>query len=427
MESRSEWLTDKYILLMLLVFPLWTGFSGYAALTVSKFAFFAAATGLWLLGLTVSRLMERRAFPFTRPAQTAAAAFMLAACVSALFSPFGSRVVLGASRYDGLLTLLLYGGILLGISAYGRPRRVYVWALALSSSLCCAAALSQLAGGNPLGLFPDGLDYYDSGYKYSGAFLGTIGNTDVLAALLSLCIPLFIGTAALSREKTDALLLVPAALCLYVLLRSGVASGALAVGACALILAPYLIFLRFGKRKPALIACAFSAAVAVVGLIAVYFWRGTEGTVYELSRLMHGQVEDTFGSSRILIWREVLGIVRERPLLGGGPDTLSLRTSLGFSRHVAETGITLSNHVDNAHNEYLNYLVNIGAAGLLAYLALIVCSISAWLRRRYAALFPAFGCALVCYWIQSFFGLGLCIVVPLVWIFMGLLNAPLED
>lgn len=41
MEKRARWLTDKYICLMLLVFPLWTGFDGYADITRPKFLFFA--------------------------------------------------------------------------------------------------------------------------------------------------------------------------------------------------------------------------------------------------------------------------------------------------------------------------------------------------------------------------------------------------
>lgn len=427
MKSRSEWLTDKYIVLMLAVFPLWTGFSGYSALTVSKFIFFAAATGLWLVALTVCAVLEKRRFRPRRAMLWAAAAFMLAACVSALFSPFGSSVLLGASRYDGLVTLLLYGGILLGVSAYGRPRTAYVYALAVSSTLCCLVALFQLRGGNPLGLFPGDFTYFDAGYRYSGAFLGTIGNTDVLAAFFCLCIPLFIGAALLSHNRRDAALLVPAALCLYVLLRSGVSSGVFAVVACALVAAPYLISARFGRRRLTLTACAVSAAAAAAGLAAVWFWHGTSGTVYELSQLLHGHVDSSFGSSRILIWRDALKIAGERPLLGGGPDTLVLRTDLGFSRYVPETGMTLSNHVDNAHNEYLGYLVNIGAFGLFGYLLVIAASAAAWVRKRGGVLTPALGCALVCYWVQSFFGLGLCIVVPLVWLFMGLLNARLED
>ena len=44
-----EWVTDKFILIMLAVFPLWVGFDGYSNVTLSKFLFFVICTGLWLL------------------------------------------------------------------------------------------------------------------------------------------------------------------------------------------------------------------------------------------------------------------------------------------------------------------------------------------------------------------------------------------
>ena len=39
--------TDIYVFVMLLVFPLFTGFKGYAAVTVSKYLFFVICTALW--------------------------------------------------------------------------------------------------------------------------------------------------------------------------------------------------------------------------------------------------------------------------------------------------------------------------------------------------------------------------------------------
>lgn len=43
-EKRSEWLTDKYILCLLALFPLFTGFHGYANLTAAKFWLYTGAT-----------------------------------------------------------------------------------------------------------------------------------------------------------------------------------------------------------------------------------------------------------------------------------------------------------------------------------------------------------------------------------------------
>ena len=420
MENRARWLTDKYILLMLLAFPLWTGFHGYRAITEAKFSFFAILTLLWLLGLLLLALRSRRLIRPPFPSQWAALAFILSVCVSALLSEFGSKVLLGASRYDGLLTLVLYGAVFLGVSRFGEARRRYVYALAISAGLCCAVALLQLHRINALWLFPDGLDYYDSGYKYSGAFLGTIGNTDLLAAFLCLSLPLFAVYVLLAPEKARFLLLLPAALGTYVLLRSGVASGVLGLLCCALFALPFLVWYRTKNVRLTVGLAAAELFLIGMGLTALYFWPGTNGTLWELSQVLHGNVDDSFGSSRVKIWREVLGIVGQRPLFGGGPDTLTLRTQLGFERYVEETGILLKNHVDNAHNEFLNYLVNTGAAGLLCYLALIALVLYALLRHGQGAVKPALCCALICYFAQSFFGLGLCLVVPLVWIFLGL-------
>ena len=416
MKIKAAWLTDKYIAIMLLVFPLWTGFDGYARITLSKYSFFVAATGLWLFSLLVCAIIHRPKLKRPGKAAICALLFMLAACVSAAFSEHGSVTLLGASRYDGLVTLLLYGAIFLGISSYGEKKRYYIYLLAASATVCCAVSALQLLDINALGLFPAGLSYYDAGIKYTGEFLGTIGNVDVLAAFFCLCIPTFLGTVALSEDRRDYLLLIPAAGCLVILALSRVASGILAIAATLLVATPYYINLRFKRRQLTHIAMGASCALVVFALVLVYFWQGTSGTVHELSRVLHGEISDSFGSSRILIWRESLCLFTERPILGGGPDTLTLRSAIDFSREVTETGATLRTHVDNSHNEFLNYLVNIGLLGLLPYLALCFFAIRNWLKKTA----PVLGCAVFCYLIQSFFGLGLCLVVPLVWIFMGL-------
>lgn len=145
---------------------------------------------------------------------------------------------------------------------------------------------------------------------------------------------------------------------------------------------------------------------------------GRSGTVYELSRILRGDFSPGFGSSRLGIWKETLALVPERPLLGGGPGTLALRVDIRFSRFVPETGQTLSTYVDNAHNEYLGFLADLGIPGLALYLGAM---------GRHLFLLPAvagprvpWGCALVCYWIQAFFGLGLCLTAPLLWLSWGL-------
>lgn len=481
--------TDIYAFVMLAVFPLFTGLTGYRAITSAKFLFFAVATGAWLLllaGYEVFELFVRKnALRRLDAPSMAVAAFMTACSVSALLSPYRESVFLGAGRYDGLASFLLYGGIFLGAARYSRPRMAHAAALAVSCTLCCAVAVLQLLNLDVLKLFPSGMSYYDHGTFYTGEFLGTIGNTNLLSAFLCLCIPLFAAIFITGEGRKSLLFALPLVPAVFVLAASGVAGGAVGLLVCALCAAPALISSRkrlcraaalfalacaacglalgmectFENRHlrvsfvpaalwAALIAalCAAAAAVllgrkkgreanrrtylravlaaeaaiAAAGLAAVYFGPWSSGTAYELSRVLHGEIDDSFGSSRIGIWRNALALVPERPLFGGGPDTLALRLDMTFSRYVPETGKTLSVYVDNAHNEYLGLLVNTGVCGLGTYLSGIFLTLRRLMDMGSGDIRSAMGLGLVCYWAQAFFGLGLCLTAPVMWLLWGM-------
>lgn len=411
-RRRAEWITDKYILAMLLVFPLFTGFAGYRQITEAKLWFFLAATLLWLAGAGGCCLWAGLRPGRPGLAGSLLAGFFLWACLSALCSPYRESVLLGAGRYDGLLTLGLYVLTAMGVSRLGRPRRRYLYAFGLSVGLCCLVGLLQLAGWNPLGLYPQGWGWADRGILYSGAFLGTVGNTVLLAAVLCLAVPLLL--AAVFCRGESPLLLVPAALALFILWRTDSSSGAVALAGGAFLLPARL--LPPGQRRRRVLWV--QALVLLAGLVLLYAVPWRSGTVYELSRILRGDFSPGFGSSRLGIWKETLALVPERPLLGGGPGTLALRVDIRFSRFVPETGQTLSTYVDNAHNEYLGFLADLGIPGLALYLGAMAATFFSSQRWRGRAV--PWGCALVCYWIQAFFGLGLCLTAPLLWLSWGL-------
>lgn len=488
-QGFAVWLTDKYAFIMLLVFPLFTGLSGYRSITLSKYLFFVCATCAWLLlivGYGVFSVVKRKdELMYPDAPSLAVIAFMTVCCLSALFSPFRESVFFGAGRYDGLASFLLYGGIFLGCARYARPRPAHAAALGVSCTLCCAVAVLQLLDMDVLKLFPSGMSYYDHGTFYTGEFLGTIGNTNLLSAFLCLCIPLFSALFITDGGKRSWLFAVPVFPAVFVLAASGVAGGIVALCACALCAAPALISSRerlyramavfaviclaaglalgfecayenrsavfgfdFAKALPVFLVAALSliargvlkrlglprldrrgflrgilileGAAVLAGLAALYFIPWPGGTLYELSHVLHGEINDSFGSSRIGIWKNVLALVPERPLLGGGPDTLALRLDMHFSRYVPETGKTLSVYVDNAHNEYLGLLVNTGVFGLAAYLACMVLTLRRLLTKHPGNICTALGLGLICYWVQAFFGLGLCITAPLMWMFWGM-------
>lgn len=478
-------ITNIYISIMLLLFPLFVGFSGYSRLTFSKYLFFVIATALWMAAIMLISIIRREKWGKLLPHHWAALLFMAIVCISALISPYRSESILGASRYDGLITQLLYACIFIGVSRFAKPEKFHFFAFGISVAICCLVAVFQLFNINIFSLFPGDYSHYDKGIRYSSAFLGTIGNTNVLSEFLCLAIPVFFALPVVSGKKMSLLALIPLSLSVFVMLRSEVSGGIVALGCCGLIGAPIVLTNMARVRRglamlafcliPVILAMAFmpefadrqfsfsfafgrlsltllvlaaallaaaaifrfrnvqaseetlrvifagiSAAAVVFGLIFIYFTPTNEGTIYELSRVLHGEVDDSFGSSRILIWKECLEAWKDAPLLGSGPDTLALRIDIDFSRYVEETGKTLSTSVDNAHNSYLGYLVNTGLFGLLAYTAMLAFAFAAWLKNIHRPYICTLGLALLCFCAQSFFALGLCLVTPVFWIITAL-------
>lgn len=365
-EKRSEWLTDKYILCLLALFPLFTGFHGYANLTAAKFWLYTGVTALWALGIaaclcTGARLFAKKPGAFFY----LTCAFLVWNLVSAALSPWREKTFLGAGRYDGLFTQFLYALTALGIARWGRKKIIYVRVFGAGVFLCCAVALWQIAGGNPLGLYPNGWRFADAGTLYSGMYLGTVGNTLILGSVLSLAVPVLVYTAVKKRGY-DLLLLLPAAMALYVLYWSECSSAWVALpGSCALMLPK----LARGRRRRYILAA--EGALALTVLLAVYFYPGQSGTLYEASRLLHGEADASFGSHRVEIWRGVCALIAQRPVFGGGPGTAAARLHIEFTRFVPETGRTLGTYVTNAHNEYLGYAMNLGWPGLALYLGMV--------------------------------------------------------
>lgn len=417
--ERARWVTDKFILLMLGIFPLFVGFHGYNKVTASKFWFFAAATAVWavtVLVLLVCGLVSGERYRLDiRPAHLAIGVFLAVGGVSACLSDYGAVTLMGGNRYDGYLTTVLYCLIFFGVSQLGAPRRRYAWALGISAGICCAIAILQLCGLDPFWFYPVGTDYYDKYVAYNGAFLGTIGNVGQLAAYLTLAAGFLPVYAILSGHKADRLLLIPEAMTLAVMALMDVDAGVLALAGCALIAVPVVI----QNKKAARAAGCVSGGLIAMGLAGLWFWPGTGGTIYEMSQVLHGHLSDEFGSHRGQIWKQSWQLFKEKPWLGGGPGTTSLRYCIQWYSDVRNQTVA----VTNAHNVYLGYLVNIGVLGLIPYLAGIGCSLVTWFRRRtHGAFYPALGAAFVCCLIQDFFGLGLALTAPMLWVVWGLLE-----
>ena len=430
--------TEIYLIAMVTLFQLFTGPGGYILLGWKKFLLFSALTAAWAIAVFAGEVFCRGHRIRICGSDILTLAFALAAVLSTLLSPWsGSFFSYETGRYDGLATYLLYCIILLGAARYGRPGRTLLCAFSAAYGLNCVIVLMQLEGKNPLALYPEALNYLDPYVRETAPFLGTVGNIDLMSALHCLALPVMGITLLIGRKRSRFLLLIPLAMGTVCVIAAGVSSGILALAVEAVVLLgslPKLLHDRYGlfpgKGRGFLLLMGWGpvAAICIVALAVIRFGAMPPGTLSEFQSLLGGELRGEFGSHRIEIWEACLKLFRRRPLFGTGPDTLGNLLPVRFTRISPLTGAEVSSVADNAHNEYLQCLTCFGIFGLLPVLLLQLNTAIAFFRYRTdrAAEVTVLAGACLCYMIQAFFNIGLCITTPLACIAWGLLIGALN-
>lgn len=478
--------TSLYGCFLTSVFVLWLPESGYARIVDPKHTLFLASFGVYALGLLALRLRRRPAEPVRLLPLLLAGALALTYLISSLLSAYPERVLLGGLRHEGLVTLCIYLAIFCGFHCFGGGEKAIGIGIGVALSVNFVLICLQWAGENPLGLYPAGMTFHDRGVRYIGEYLGTIGNSDLLSAFLTMGTLLHVGRylaqgsraslffamvgwlSVLLTEVLSGLVAVSGALLLLLprCVRQGVGGkrfwylfGLLALGAAGklglqyryeagavsaswaanrwvwLLLAISAICaaaacwrrkktVRANGRAAWMLTGAMLATAAAV-LIFLLCYRGENETLTALSRLLHGDPPDTLGSGRIGIWKDAWGLIRQRPIWGGGPDTYALRSEFRFSR-VTDSGALLQASVDAAHNEYLNTWVNTGLISLLLLLTLVVGVLLPAFRRPTAR---TLALALACtgYAIHACFGISQSLVTPVFYVLLGCLSFQNRD
>lgn len=483
-----------YALLLAAFFLLAVPRAGYSVIATWKSRLFLIAGGGFVL-LSGLYQVEERLISSARPARPKgpvrpgaplfALLYLFFTAVSALLSDYPG-ILRGNERCEGVIMIALYVTAFLLLRRYYRPRKWHLAVFGAAVSLFCVLGLIQLTGTNPLGLYPEGYDFYDAGVYYSGEYWSTAGNADLCAALLSLSAGGF--TAALVRQEGPYkwLLSIPLGLSVFSILELESEAGMVALLAGLMLLPPFIVTrreqlgnlltacgvilfsaaasravlffdggVRFSVQKTALalgaaavllavcgaavgrwrgapdlpprtLRCGLailSGAVIAAGLLAVYRYDGfPAGFLQQAHQLLHGRWDDSFGSGRLYIWRQVWERVKEHPVWGGGPDTLGYRGLEGFSRYSETLGRVVTTGIDAAHNEYLNILVNQGAPALASYLGLLLLSLVQWWKRPEEDSAAIGGGAALFYLIQAFFGISMPLTAPYLWMALAVIN-----
>ena len=177
------------------------------------------------------------------------------------------------------------------------------------------------------------------------------------------------------------------------------------------------------KAVPVILGALFGGAAAAAFGVFLYFSAVDTATdLGSMEKLL--RMNDAWGTHRGIMWLRSFKIFGEaniwQKLFGTGPDTFYFAFEPYF-KELEEYG---NSSTDAAHNEYINYLITIGVAGLAGYLAFVgsalVRGFQSAKRNPYVL---ACAAAVVAYLAQAVVNIALPISTPLMIIFVSLCEA----
>ncbi len=262
--------------------------------------------------------------------------------------------------------------------AYARkPKRLRQFLLMLTASLCSMKLLgvfSALGGDN---------------HKEMGAVLYSVMQSNLTYAVIAVLAALTVGMYVLDRKHHRETL-------------------PLAV--------PIVLGAFFG-----------TVVLAGVGVILYFSLIDTKTDLGSMERTL--RFSDRWGTHRGFMWNKAMEAYAQfdfpKKMFGTGPDTFYYT----FSPYFAELYERFDDgSTDAAHNEYINYLLNIGAVGLLTYLAFVGSALTrAFKAAKRNPLALVFASAVVAYLTQAVVNIALPIATPLFIIFVSLCEATARE
>ena len=275
--------------------------------------------------------------------------FLLAATVSAIYSPARTRSFFGDfERMGGVwawLHLVLFMVVLRTLT-----EKSLRWLIHVALLVCVGASVHAIVER-----------------VLMVGELTVVGNAGLFAGYVLLGVGLAVYLAIVS-ETYRSLYLAAGGIELLALFLSGNRSSVL--GLLAGTVAGALIFAAAGKSDqrrwiPLWIAAATGAIVAA--LVALVRFSGSGWPANVLPDVFERLAATDFGgfdAARTMQWDAALAGFRDRPLLGFGPENYQLVWSAHFNPRIRQMGGEI---FDRAHNQYLEILATTGIAGAIAF------------------------------------------------------------
>lgn len=199
-----EVLSEIYIAITIIIFPLIVDSSGFFHIFECKWYSYLVIACTYLLSIVVTilwfeifkkvRLLKTIKFSIV---QWLVVAFWIINVVSCFLSPFYNRynLFIGVGRGEGLIMMTLYSLTFLFITLFAKFKKRYILYFSISSILVNFIAILQYIGFNPFNMFQGGIG------THNVSFMGTIGNIDFLSALFCILLSVSFSAFIFTHDK----------------------------------------------------------------------------------------------------------------------------------------------------------------------------------------------------------------------------------
>ena len=187
-NNYLEKLTDIYIFIIIVIFPLIVDKTGFFRILECKYRCFLVISITYLticIIFSIYSLIKKINILKKRTVtrlQKIMILFLLVNIISCFSSPFFNKynLFIGVGRKEGLIASSLYILSYLFISYFGKFKKRHILYFSISSILISLIAILQYIGFNPFNMYQNGIG------THNVSFMTTIGNVDFISAVYTI-------------------------------------------------------------------------------------------------------------------------------------------------------------------------------------------------------------------------------------------------
>ncbi len=330
---------------------------------------------LLLAALLLARWLRGEVKVRRTPLDLPILAYVASAAVSTLFAANASLAFFGSyGRLEGFLTIATYAALYwLTVQSVSNPlagRAVLRAVLAGAFVVSLIAVLQAVAGGLAAGP--------TSSVARASA---TFGNSNALAAYLAMALPLGVNEYLRATSTSDRILAGNAVAMVAIALVLTFGRGGWVGGVVGLMIV--VATARPSLRRLTVMAGAAAGLIAAIVLAIAVFGAGGSPIAHSTAARLVSLLDPTAGTGaiRLHIWKDTLGLIASRPLVGYGPDNFGLV----FPAFQTGSWSRLS-LIDESHSELLQIVATQGILGLAVFAWLCIAFVRLWWTGRHQLL-----------------------------------------